>query len=199
MRALSWMTCLWPGLAALWLRGSWRGLAVAVAFAGALNLALLATFTNLLPLAGERPLIPVVAWVLVLSFWVTNFALAVWKNTRPLAATAASQPEWEARFREAQGEYLKGHWIEAETLLARLLARHPDDVEARLLRAMIERRTGRLSAARATLTELCQLESSSCWRMEIETELARLAARESTPSTNQAPSTEPAAPLPKAA
>ena len=192
MRALSWMTCLWPGLTALWVRGSWRGLAVAVAFAGALNLALLATFTTGLLPAAVWPLIPGVAWVLVLSFWVANFALADRKS-------AAGQPQLEALFREAQMEYLKGHWIEAETLLARLLVKNPDDAEARLMRAMIERRTGRFSAARATLTELGQMESSSRWRLEIETELARLAAREKATATDSSPGGELPASLPKAA
>ena len=192
MRAPSWMTCVWPGLTALWERGSWRGLTVAVAFAGVLNFALLATFTTGQIPAASWPLIPGAAWVLVLSFWVANFALANRKS-------AAGQPQPESLFREAQTEYLKGHWIEAETLLARLLAQNPDDVEARLMRAMVERRTGRFPAARATLIELCQLESSSRWRLEIETELARLAARESAPATSPSPGGELPPSLSKAA
>jgi hypothetical protein len=189
------MTCLWPGLAPLWLKGSWRGLAVAIAFAGALNFALLTSFTNLLPLAGEGLLIRVLAWVLVLSFGVANFALMVRKSARQHTPAVAGQPQLEMLFCEAQTEYLKGHWIEAETLLASLLAKQPDDAEARLLLASVQRRTGRLSEAQATLTELNQLESSARWRMEIECELTRLAAREAPAQ----PAGDHAPPWPKAA
>ena len=48
-----------------------------------------------------------------------------------LAST--SDPQLDEWFCEAQTEYLKGHWFEAETLLARLLSQRPDDVEGRLL------------------------------------------------------------------
>jgi hypothetical protein len=73
MRALSCVTSLWPGLAALWLRGRWTGLATAAGFAVVLNSALVATFADLPAPAGLPWAIPAAAWLLVLGFWVLGF------------------------------------------------------------------------------------------------------------------------------
>ena len=74
MRALSWMTSLWPGLAPLWLYGRWHGLAAAAAFAGLVNFALITTFVWPQWLSRELPpaATPVLAWVLVLGFWIVG-------------------------------------------------------------------------------------------------------------------------------
>jgi hypothetical protein len=177
MRALSWMTCLWPGLAALWLRGRGTGLLGAVAFAGALNFALIATFApegwaaSSLWLRGA-------AWVLVLGFWILGIRRGLSELSRPRQAATPARPQLDEWFRQAQTEYLRGHWIEAETLLARLLVQQPDDAEARLLLASIQRRTGRLAASRKTLTEMSSDETATRWIWEIQAELARIRASE---------------------
>ena len=51
MRALLVVSCLWPGLPRLWLRGDWLSLGAAVAFGAALNLVLVSSFVwpELLP------------------------------------------------------------------------------------------------------------------------------------------------------
>ena len=86
MRALSWTTCLWPGLTALWLRGRWGGLAVAIAFGLAIQLAVLRTLAP-----AELPVVlasanPMVAWVCVLSLWIAG----VWFGWRDLVPRQAS-------------------------------------------------------------------------------------------------------------
>ena len=177
MRALSWMTCLWPGLAALWLRGRWTGLLGAAVFAGALNFVLIATFA---PEAWGLTSFWMrgAAWVLVLGFWVLGIRRGLGELSRPRRAAAPVQPQLDEWFRQAQTEYLRGHWIEAETLLARLLVQQPDDAEARLLLASIQRRTGRLAASRKTLTEMSSDETATRWTWEIQAELARINASE---------------------
>jgi len=180
MRALSWTTCLWPGLTGLWLRGRWGSLLVAIGFGLVLNFALLRTFAP-----GEMPVVltgaasPVAVWVLVLGFWIAG----VWLGRRELVPAKAPVPsqidDW---FHDAQNEYLKGHWIEAETLLAKLLTERPDDAEARLLLASVQRRTRRLAEAKETLSDLSQSEIAARWALEIHTEQRRIAASEAKPA-----------------
>jgi predicted Zn-dependent protease len=126
------------------------------------------------------------AWLLVLGLW--GAGLAWLRHDWPrLAANRHAKPdaEVEAWFSEAQTEYLRGHWLEAETLISRVLARQPADVEARLLRASIQRRTNRTAAARTTLDELKESGRATEWLLEIESELERL--NESENKRNQIP------------
>jgi hypothetical protein len=180
MCALSWTTCLWPGLAALWLRGRWGGLVTAIAFGLLLNFALLTTFApREMPVVPTGTATPAAAWVVVLGFWIVG----LWLGRRELTPAKVSiDPQIDAWFREAQTEYLKGHWIEAETLLAKLLAKQPEDVEGQLLLATVQRRTGRLAAAHSTLSQLSQVESAARWALEIHTEQRRIAATKDVPA-----------------
>ncbi len=182
MRAVSWTTCLWPGLAALWIRGRWGGLVLAIAFGWALQFAVLRTLAPAeLPvvLAGANPM---VAWVCVLSLWIAG-AWFGWRELVP--GHTPANPQLDQWFRDAQTEYLQGHWIEAETLLSRLLARRQDDVEGRLLLAGVQRRTGRLAEARRTLDELSELEAAARWTWEIRTEVQRIAEIEHEGTKNE--------------
>jgi hypothetical protein len=176
MRTLAW-TCLWPGLTALWVRGRWSGLATATAFAATLNFALVATLAGDVlygtVLSGWPTM--AAAWTSVLGFWVLGVRRSLGElSGRPESQTAQS----DDLLREAQTQYLRAHWIEAETLLARLLATRPNDVEARLLLATIQRRTGRTAEAKALLTELKSDPAAAGWRWEIEDELAALNGRQ---------------------
>ena len=181
MRIISpWL--LWPGLAPLWMRGSWRGLATAVAFSGLLNFALILTFVGPQMLSqGFAPwVIPAAAWVLVLWFWI----VAARSTARFLAQETVRQtpPDENANHLlvQAQTEYLKGHLSQAERLLQQLLAGCPGDCEARLLLATLCRRSGRLREASKHLAELLEQPQAYTWRMEIETE-----QRELTRSTSE--------------
>jgi predicted Zn-dependent protease len=118
------------------------------------------------------------AWVLVLGFWVLGIRRGLGELSRPRRAAAPVQPQLDEWFQQAQTEYLRGHWIEAETLLSKLLVQQPHDAEARLLLASILRRTQRLSASRKALTDLSSDETAARWTWEIQAELARISASE---------------------
>jgi hypothetical protein len=147
-----------------------------VTFSVALNIALLATLGGgeSLPVRASPPA-AIVAWLLVLSLW----AIGIWRE-RPGAAglvaaeNPAQQAELEAAFVEAQHEYLRGHWLEAELLVARLLNANPHDIEARLLLASIQRRTLRLDQATATLGRLEVDAGAAKWLTEIAAERSQI-------------------------
>jgi len=177
---------IWPGLAPLWLKGSGRGLAAAVAFGGLLNFTLISTFIWPQLLSRELApwIVPAAAWVLVLWFWIVAARL----TARFLAQEAARRtiPDDDANrlLVQAQTEYLKGHLSQAESLLQELLARFPGDCEARLLLATLCRRNGRPSDARKHLAELLEQPQAHIWRMEIEIEhreLTRSASEDEQP------------------
>lgn len=114
------------------------------------------------------------AWIVVVWFWVAGLRAG---GALAAAAARASIPgdaESLTHFRQAQLEYLKGHWIEAESQLRRLLARTPGDVEAWLLLASVQRRTNRLDEARQSLTTLAELNGSILWAEEVQRELAKI-------------------------
>ena len=168
---------LWPGLTGVWLRGNGLDLALAVMFAGALDLALVTSLTWPQLFSRELPPwgVPGAAWVLVLWFWVMG-----WGRARGLLAAEAAkslQPDEasEELFREAQLEYLKGHWLEAKTLLAKILARRPGDAESRLLLVSVCRRRGEIELAHQQLAELSRMPRAWFWQEEIAAERQKLA------------------------
>jgi hypothetical protein len=177
MRGLRWIAALWPGLLGAWALGSPRALLLAMAFGAALNLALVTTFVWPSVMYVPRPLAGPAAWVLVLGLLVWGIALlrAQWRELFP---PRQSDPQVEDWFRQAQNAYLRGHWLEAESLVQNILQRRPADVEARLLRASIERRTRRFVEARKSINELLTDETVSGWRMEMQRELEQIADAE---------------------
>jgi len=164
------VTCLWPGLPELWVRGNWRGLGPAVVFTVWLNAALIARFCYsdwIDPWALRAVGMCLAGWWLVASYR----ALRSWpKWTQPLPrAAAATDP-----YRDAQAAYLRGQWLECEQHLRRCLATDPRDAPALLLLSSVYRRIGRLYAARQTLDRLSQLEAGDPWWLEVRRERARL-------------------------
>lgn len=175
MRLLLGIASLWPGFGRAWVLKRWDGLALAVGFAAALTGALIATFVanQWLPVAAAGS-IAAVGWILVIGLWALGLSWLRHDWPRLSAAADASLTEQvEGLFREAQHEYLKGHWLEAELLIRRLLRRAPADVEARLLLASIERRSNRLKEAKKTLVGMQQIAGEK-WQLEIEMELRQL-------------------------
>src|SRR5262245_12560210 len=178
MRAVCWIAACWPGLRQAWVLGCWRGLVLATAFAAALNLALVATFVwPRWPLGAPAGLIGSAAWVLVLGLWVYG-AVRLRRDWAKLAPLGLTDPQIDQWFREAQHAYLRGHWTDADGLVESILERQPADIEARLLRASIERRTKRFTAARRTLEELDADAAAGRWRREVLAELAQIAELE---------------------
>jgi thioredoxin-like negative regulator of GroEL len=144
----------------------------ALAFAALLNFALATSFVGP-DLWGS--LLGRVAWLIVAAFW----AAGAWRNLRQLPQLLAPESPKAAAdlFPQAQAEYLRGHWFEAEALLARQLRTSPEDAEARLLLATLERRTGRWDDAQRELRRLKQCEAASKWQLEIEREESLLGDR----------------------
>jgi hypothetical protein len=167
---------LWPGLARLWLRGEVRGLLTAVAFSTVLNFALITTF--IWPQLVSRQLppwaVPAMAWIVVVWFWVAGLRAGGALAAAVARANTPGDEESLTQFRQAQLEYLKGHWVEAESQLRRLLARTPGDVEAWLLLASVQRRTERPDEARRSLKALVELSGSAIWAEEVQRELAKI-------------------------
>jgi len=174
MRFVVWIACLWPGLIQAWRLGSLRGLGLAAVFATALNLALVSSLVwPRWPIASfPAGTTAAIAWASVLGLWIVGLRWTGQGWSKLCPPKPKSDPQLEDWFREAQHEYLKGHWIAAETLLTRLLARQPADVEARLLLASVQRRRGARSQARQTLTELQPVAAR--WQGEIDAELRQL-------------------------
>jgi hypothetical protein len=169
MRPATVATCFWPGLAALWWRGRWIGLLEATLFTAALNFLLVATFVW--PEWFGKPW-PMLGWMGVGTFWV----LACWRSLAELPALLDGKPDAmsEALFSQAQTEYLKGNWYDAERLASQLLARRPRDAEGRLLLVSILRHAGRNQEAARVLTELERLDGARRWMLEIGSERRQL-------------------------
>jgi hypothetical protein len=169
MRA-AWWTCLWPGLPQLWMRGTWSGLALAVGFSLLLDGALVVSFawTELLPSAVRTA-----AWTVLGACWLASVVAGCrwwWRQ-----GAAAQDVRESGLFERARDEYLRGHWLDAETTLHELLARDPRDVDARLMLASLYRRTRREDEAHRTLARLERLEGADKWYDEIRRERTLLA------------------------
>jgi hypothetical protein len=180
MHAWSWVAAFWPGFAQAWCLGRVSGLALAAAFAGCFNSALVASY---LWVQGDlaNGQVAALAWLMVGGIWIVGL---IWlkqdASLLGLSAAGHADPDAEAWFREAQHEYLKGHWLEAETLLGRIRATGRFDAAVELLLASVQRRSGRIAEAQRTLTEMKANPAAAIWLFEVESELASIAAEEQT-------------------
>lgn len=170
MDARRYLTCLWPGLSELWYRGRPSGLPAALAFAAALNFLLVARF--LYPEWLTPLLVKIACWTAALV-WAVSVARAVRELQAIVDPRAAS--DRADRFGEAHAQYLRGHWIDAESLLTECLDVESRDPPALLLLAGIYRHTGRPEAAAAALDQLDRMEAAQGWWLERRAERARLA------------------------
>jgi len=174
MRLPLWIAGLWPGLARAWTMRRWEGLVLAVAFGAALSAAVIATFVwRRWPAADAMT--ATVAWGLVVGLWVLGVA---WlrEDWRALhgGPQSAALPEADTLLREAQHEYLKGHWLEAEALVMKLIQLNPTDVGARLLLASVQRRSQQWNEARRGLVGLRKEAGAALWLLEIDSELRQI-------------------------
>ena len=177
---MPWVTRMWPGLSRIWSLGSWSGLAQAVGFAFAVNLAVLSSFcwVEFLP---SRLL--TLVWLVVGLFWLGSAVFSGRSNGcgRP---EPVSGSETES-FSEAIEHYLRGNWYEAQRVLGNLLRRNPRDMEAGLMWATVLRHAGRIHEAREQLDHLERFEGHHKWGMEIhhERELLKQLWREESEKT----------------
>ncbi len=167
MRRMRWAACLWPGLPQLCFRGSWLGLAAAVAAAALLNLALLDSFVwcELIGPDLRRAL-----WIALGMAWIISVVYSVVWSHRQAETDSTGDT-----FSEALAQYLKGNWFEAEQALGRLLRSNARDLDARLMLATLLRHTGRLEEASAALDQLSCFEGVEKWELEIRRERELLA------------------------
>lgn len=71
---------------------------------------------------------------------------------------------------DAQSDYLRGNWFEAEAKLLQILHHHPRDAESFLLMVGVLRRTNRHKSAMRRLEQLELLDTSAAWHFEIQRE-----------------------------
>jgi len=155
------LLCCWPGLAALWYRGIQRGLLLAVLFSWIVCLLLLATFVW--PMWFHVWVIRL-AWILVGVAWILGTVQSHWTLGRLIGNPDRKS---QSAFVQAQAEYLKGNWFEAEAILLDLLQDFPRDAEALLLLVGVLRHTKRWQPAIRRLDQLELLDTSIPWRFEI--------------------------------
>jgi len=78
-------------------------------------------------------------------------------------------------FTRSQHYYLAGNWVDAERTLCDLLRQDRDDIEGKLLLAMVWRATDRRTKATRALRRLARREDAAAWHFEVEAELSRMA------------------------
>lgn len=186
MKGRAWMA-LWPGLAGLWLRGHWFDLVLGAGFALAVNFTLIVAFVWPQLVTRDLPkwAAPLAGWVLVLWFWVVGWRRSACTLAQQAAKSLQPDAVSDTLLCEAQLEYVKGHWLEAETLLLRLVSRRPGDAEARLLLASVYRRSGNCPQARQQLAELSNLPAAVRWHEEIALENRKLSPPKHAVSSEQ--------------
>jgi hypothetical protein len=171
MAAVRYLTLVWPGLPWLWLRGSLSGLVLALAFALALDVAVVATW--IWPGLVELP-VTMGLWTTAAVIWLVATVSAAAAFPPPIAKAGGS--EADGLFVNARAAYLARDWTQAETRLRDLLTIAPTDGEAQLLMATLLRRVGRTAEARRALDALARSDSGAPWREAIAAEFAKLEA-----------------------
>jgi tetratricopeptide (TPR) repeat protein len=164
MRASPFVLCCWPGLPRLWVHGEVSAVALALGFGAVLNLLLVSNvlWPELIPASGRT-----LGWFLLAAWWLFSAIRAFCSLERLNTPTIADS---RGLFIQAQGEYLKGHWFEAESLLQQLLRSTRRDLDAHLMLATLCRRTKRYDEAQARLDLMDQFDGAEKWRWEIEVE-----------------------------
>lgn len=164
-------TLLWPGMPWLWLRGSLAGLVLAIAFALAVEVAMLTTWiwTELV----ELP-ISIGLWTAVAAVWLVATVSAVSAFPPPLRS--GRDDATDTLFVKARNAYLARDWLLAETQLRTLLDLAPTDGEAQLLLGTLLRRAGRPAEARDALQKLARSDSGAVWKSAIAREIDLIAA-----------------------
>jgi hypothetical protein len=166
-----YLTLVWPGMPWLWLRGSFAGLVLALAFALAVDVAVFTTWI----------------WSELVDF---RLSLALWTGTAVIwliatvsALTGFPPPIPSGRdvaaddlFVKARDAYLARDWLAAETRLRTLLDLSPTDGEAQMLLGTLLRRVGRLDEAAAAFETLSRSDTGTPWLPSIGRELERIAA-----------------------
>ena len=124
---------------------------------------------------------PALVWPnLCYGLAVAGAALYIWMQMalyveRRKAGRRLSDSSRDEKFKTILMAYLEGRYDEAESLCWQLLREDPDDVEACLQLATIDRRRGRLAVAHRGFRRARYLDAAGKWDNEISRELASLA------------------------
>ena len=164
-RMPGWALCIWPGFARLWLDADIRGLFWAILFGGLLQVALV---TNLV---WPEIVSSQTRWLVVGSLaaiWIYSFVCTY--RRLPFLLGDQHATDLDALFRQAQTEYLRRNWDQAERLLRHVLDVNDTDVDARLLFVTLLRRSGREREGLDQLQEMTRFAASDKWRFEIARE-----------------------------
>ncbi|MGE0756131.1 MAG: tetratricopeptide repeat protein [Pirellulaceae bacterium] len=187
MRRLPVWLCCWPGLPRLWLQGDGYALALALVSGLALNALVVASLPGLDFLTGASRVGAMFAFAGWWLFWAIRSyrGLAGFVEQRVSESGNVDEKGVDDRglFIQAQGEYLRGNWFEAESLLKQALRHSYHDVDSHFLLATLYRRTRRYAEAAAQLRELAQQDRADKWRWELRAErraLSQLAVAEGT-------------------
>ncbi|MBN1851867.1 MAG: CDC27 family protein [Pirellulales bacterium] len=189
---------VWPGLAHLWIRGSWAGLVLAVGFSLLVSVLFASTCVWTAWLSST---VQSAGMVLAIAIWIGSSVVAYRAGlfseleaasgdpTRPATGDPSlSADHWKTiptgddLFLRAQAQYLRGDWLAAMQTLHKQLIGNRRDVEARLLLATLYRHLHRFEEANAQLAILERLEPADRWAYEIACERDRL--RGSDPASN---------------
>jgi hypothetical protein len=166
-----YLTLVWPGMPWLWLRGSFAGLVLALAFALALDVAVFTTWiwSELVDFRLSLAL-----WTATAVVWLISTVSAVTGFPPPIphGRDAAA----DALLVKARDAYLARDWLAAETKLRTLLDLSPTDGEAQLLLGTLLRRVGRLDEAAAAFETLSRSDAGAPWLHSIARELERIAS-----------------------
>lgn len=180
MGFLRYMTLIWPGMPWLWLRGSFAGLVLALAFALTIDVAVFTTWiwSELVDFRLSLAL-----WTATAVVWLiaTGSALTGFPTPIPSGRDAAM----DAMFVKARDAYLARDWLSAETTLRSLLDLSPTDGEAQLLLGTLLRRVNRFDEATAALEILARSDAGVPWKPAIARELDRITAARSTPAGDE--------------
>lgn len=187
MGGLYWLAIVWPGFPQGWYWGRWSRAFLAILFSGTLGGAAIATWFWHVG-GGASGQLAGYAWLAVAGLWLIGL-MARQRDREMLreGRLTPDDPEIDEWFRQAQHQYLKGHWLEAESLLDRLLSRNSHDAEAQLLKASIHRRTGRYVDAKRGFTALQEYPAAQRWRVEIAAEMKQLSDAEQSPAETPEP------------
>jgi cytochrome c-type biogenesis protein CcmH/NrfG len=166
-----WIAALsvWPGLPQVWSGQEVLGLILALSFATALNLAVVARFI------WTEVFAP--GWssffaALAVSHWLASLGYTLWWIW--LCHPERHRAEIDRLYREAAESYLQGRWNESRRRLERILSMDDTDADALMQLGTLYVRTEQPSMARRAFRQCLELEGGAKWRWEIQQALARL-------------------------
>jgi tetratricopeptide (TPR) repeat protein len=166
-----WIIALsvWPGVPQVWSGQEVLGLILAVLFAVALNLAVVARF---IWTEAFAPGWPNFFFALAVGQWLASFGYTLWWIW--LCHPERHRAEIDRLYREAQESYLQGRWNETRRRLERILAMDDTDADALMQLGTLFVRIEQPALARRAFRQCLELEGGAKWRWEIQQSIVRI-------------------------